>query len=216
MKHEDRWPSYYQAVSGRPPRETLLTALDLFAADRSACALRETAPFAIDLGCGNGRDTIELLRRGWQVLAIDGQAEAIARLNQEIAHLTPLESSLENYLKTQLETQIQPFEQLVLSRRADLINASFCLPFCTAKDFPRLWYLILSTLKPGGRFCGHLFGDRDDWSERPYLLTHTRTDVDQLLSSLTVEWFYEEEHSGQTPLGEDRHWHIFNIVARKV
>ncbi|MEC4815643.1 MAG: methyltransferase domain-containing protein [Scytonema sp. PMC 1069.18] len=36
--------------------------------------------FAVDLGCGDGRDTVELLRQGWRVLAIDGEAEAIARL----------------------------------------------------------------------------------------------------------------------------------------
>jgi trans-aconitate methyltransferase len=36
--------------------------------------------FAVDLGCGAGRDTAELLRRGWRVLAIDAEAEAIRRL----------------------------------------------------------------------------------------------------------------------------------------
>ncbi|MEJ1932020.1 class I SAM-dependent methyltransferase [Nostoc sp. NIES-2111] len=35
--------------------------------------------FAVDLGCGDGRDTVELLRRGWRVLGIDGAQEAIAR-----------------------------------------------------------------------------------------------------------------------------------------
>ncbi|BAT54920.1 Methyltransferase type 12 [Nostoc sp. NIES-3756] len=71
---ERNWSAYYKAVEGRPPRETLLKALarlDTFPTD---------APrFAVDLGCGDGRDTVELLRRGWRVLGIDGAQEAIAR-----------------------------------------------------------------------------------------------------------------------------------------
>nr|WP_263972540.1 hypothetical protein [Pseudanabaena yagii] len=68
------WSAYYQAVAGRPPRDTLLKALDLFELEKSTKSPR----LAIDLGCGDGRDTVELLSRGWKVLAIDGNTEAIA------------------------------------------------------------------------------------------------------------------------------------------
>nr|WP_312508672.1 class I SAM-dependent methyltransferase [Pseudomonas luteola] len=36
---------------------------------------------ALDLGCGTGRDTLELLARGWDVIAVDAQAEALERLS---------------------------------------------------------------------------------------------------------------------------------------
>jgi tellurite methyltransferase len=51
------WVNYYQAVEGRPPRETLLKALAHFEADSPLDQTR----LAIDLGCGDGRDTVELL-----------------------------------------------------------------------------------------------------------------------------------------------------------
>lgn len=70
------WTAYYSAVVGRPPRDTLLTALACFEAEKSV----PNSQFAVDLGCGEGRDTVELLRRGWRVLGIDGENEAIARL----------------------------------------------------------------------------------------------------------------------------------------
>lgn len=73
---ERDWSAYYNAVVGRPPRDTLLAALARFEAEESTTGLR----FAVDLGCGDGRDTVELLRRGWRVLGIDGNKEAIARL----------------------------------------------------------------------------------------------------------------------------------------
>src|SRR5262249_20330692 len=63
------WRRYFECA-GDDPRPTLLDAVERF--DRSGCA--------VDLGCGTGRDTFELLDRGWTVLAIDGEQEAIDRL----------------------------------------------------------------------------------------------------------------------------------------
>ncbi|MGB7275490.1 MAG: hypothetical protein WBC69_19530 [Geitlerinemataceae cyanobacterium] len=64
---ERDWKAYYDVVADRPPRETLLKALQHF----------EIPGFAVDLGCGDGRDTVELLRRNRHVFAIDAQSEAI-------------------------------------------------------------------------------------------------------------------------------------------
>lgn len=198
--NQERWQAYYKAVEGRPPRPTLLKALESFATE----PLPATPRFAVDLGCGEGRDTIELLRRGWRVLGIDGEAEAIALLRQR-----------PNLDHTCLETQVMRFEALTLPASVDLINASFCLPFCPPDSFPSLWATIVAALEPGGRFCGQLFGDRDSWATNPNL-THLRRDqLEKLLQSLDVEYFEEEEQPGQTALGEDKYWHIFHIVARK-
>ena len=35
---------------------------------------------AIDLGCGDGRDVVEILRRGWRVVAVDAEPEALRQL----------------------------------------------------------------------------------------------------------------------------------------
>lgn len=202
-----RWSAYYQAVVGRPPRETLVVALDRFAAEFAAqpqSRSRVTAGLAVDLGCGDGRDTVELLNRRWRVIAVDGESEAITRLRQR-----------QDINRTYLETRVQRFENLVLPPEVDLINASFCLPFCARDHFPVLWEEIVTALRPGGRFCGHLFGDRDSWTRYTDISYHTRQQVDQLLASFEVELLDEEEHPGKTALGEAKDWHLFNIVARK-
>lgn len=142
---ERNWSDYYRAVENRPPRETLLKALELFDLETIS---RER--FAVDLGCGEGRDAVELLRRGWRVLGIDGQPEALSRL-----------MSRPNILKERLETQVMRFEAISLPENVDLVNASFSLPFCPPAAFPSLWAKILACLRVGGRFSGQLFGDRD-------------------------------------------------------
>jgi SAM-dependent methyltransferase len=194
------WSAYYKAVEGRPPRETLLKALALFDAEAGI------APsfLAVDLGCGDGRDTVELLRRGWQVLAIDGEPEAIARL------LKRPEMQSER-----LQTQLMRFENLALPPSVNLINASFCLTFCPPASFPTLWQTITNGLTAGGRFCGQLFGDRDSWTIYPNRTHHTRSQVEALLQPFEVEWLEEEEHPGITAIGEEKYWHLFHIVARK-
>jgi SAM-dependent methyltransferase len=194
------WSAYYQAVAGRPPRGTLLKALELFELEKSTKSPR----FAVDLGCGDGRDTVELLERGWQVLAIDGNEEAIAKLYDR-----------KDIDSTWLETQVMRFECLTLPNSIDLINSSFALPFCRPDDFPNLWHKIIASLRSGGRFCGQLFGDRDTWATAYPNMTHYPKDkVMELLQSFKVEYF-EEEHHGETAIGEQKYWHIFHIVASK-
>ncbi|HEY9802467.1 MAG TPA: class I SAM-dependent methyltransferase [Leptolyngbyaceae cyanobacterium] len=193
------WSAYYQAVEGRPPRETLMEALARFDS-----LLADDRRFAVDLGCGDGRDTVEILKRGWRVLGIDGEEEAIARLQNR--------PDIDHNL---LDTLVMRFENLALPESVDLINASFCLPFCPPEHFPSLWQKIVTALKTGGRFCGQLFGDRDSWAIYPNMTHHTRTEVEKLLQPFTVEFFQEEDHPGTTAIGEQKHWHIFHIVACK-
>ncbi len=197
---ERDWSAYYSAVVGRPPRDTLLAALASFDAETSA----DGEKFAVDLGCGDGRDTVELLKRGWRVLGIDGEQEAIARL-----------LARPDINRDRLETQIVRFEQLILPEAVDLVNASFSLPFCPPEHFPSLWEKIVSCLRSGGRFCGQLFGDRDSWAVYTSMNHHTREQIEVLLQPFEIEMLEEEEHPGKTALGEEKYWHLFQIVARK-
>lgn len=197
------WVTYYQAVEGRPPRETLLKALANF--ELVFKPSLANPPSAVDLGCGDGRDTVELLRRGWRVLAIDGEQQGLDRLLNR-PHLQ----------QEHLQTQQMRFEALTLPSGVDLINASFCLTFCPPTGFPQLWETIVASLNPGGRFCGQLFGDRDSWTIYPNRTHHTRQQIEVLLQPFEIEWLEEEEHPGVTAIGEEKHWHIFHIVAQKI
>lgn len=183
------WASYYEKMAGRPPRPTLLQALDGFPAPG----------FAIDLGCGEGRDTAELLRRGWRVLAIDQSPDAIARLPKH----ERLEARQADFTETELPA-------------ADLVNASFCLFICPPARFPQLWARIAAALRPGGRFSGQLLGPKDSWVGREGLTFLTEDEARALFAGFALERFDEEIADSVTPRGKPKRWHIFHVVARKL
>ncbi|MBM3517656.1 MAG: class I SAM-dependent methyltransferase [Alphaproteobacteria bacterium] len=203
-----RWAAYYADNAARPPRPTLLAALERFEAERAGAE-----PLAVDLGCGGGRDTIELLRRGWRVVAIDAEAEAISALRAR-PDLPP-----EALARGRLVTQVAPFWAAEWPP-ALLANASFSLPQCPPAQFPAVWQRIWQRLLPGGRFAGQLYGPRDTWAAAPRpgrepIAHFTRAALDALLAGTVVEMLHEEEEDSVTPRGEAKHWHIFHIVARK-
>ncbi|MEM7128155.1 MAG: class I SAM-dependent methyltransferase [Chloroflexota bacterium] len=197
---EKRWVKYYDAVTNHPARPTLLKALEWYESDPSASPGQ-----AIDLGCGSGRDTYELLRRGWQVLAIDQEAEGIHRTKQNL----PPEFA------SQLSTQIVRFEHVVLPP-TQLINGSYSLPFCPPQHFDAFWQKIVDSLMPGDLFAGHLFGDRDGWVGNRELTFHTQAEVEQRLKEFEIIEFDERDEDGSTATGTAKHWHVFSIVAKKL
>jgi membrane dipeptidase len=186
------WGRYF-AAAGDEPRATLLDAVVRF----------QSPGLALDLGCGAGRDTAELLRRGWRVVAIDREQEALDRLHDLVGPDS-----------AQLETQLERFEDADWPR-CDLVNASFALPFCPPELFPALWRRIVESLHPGGRFCGQLFGERDDWAGSG-VVVHTRAELDELLAPFAVERLDVFDDEGTTVVGTRKHWHLYHVVARRL
>lgn len=197
MKSDD-WRAYYEKTGARPPRETLIRALDAFEAEGRGPL------YAVDLGCGGGRDIVEFLRRGWTVRGIDAEKAAIEKLAARDD--LPTEGTL--------ETEQARFETVALPD-ADLINSSFALPLCPSDAFPEMWARIRNAIRPGGRFSGQLYGDRDQWVGDPTLTFHTEAEVRALLSGFEIEFWWEEEDDSVTPRGHAKHWHIFHVVAKK-
>lgn len=197
--HSAAWQDYYERTHKRPPRDTLVMALANF-------GVSNEPRFAVDLGCGAGNDAVELLHQGWRVLAIDKEQNAIDSLRKRVP-----ENS-----KTRLQTKISPFEGLTLPT-ADLVNASFALPFCRPHHFAALWEQIEGALGTNGRFSGHFFGLNDSWATHATQMTFLSYDqIQTLFQAFAIEHFAEKDEAGSTAMGEEKHWHIFSIVARKI
>lgn len=193
------WPGYFDAVSGKPARETLRRALDLFEGEGPSVEPR----LAVDLGAGEGRDTAELLRRGWRVEAIDAHPESVSRIRAR-PDLVGTE---------RLATTVGTFEECFIPR-CSLVNASYALPFCEPSLFEGVWRKIRGAVVPWGRFAGQFFGDRDTWASIPGRTHVTEARARALLEGWVVEHFEVEESDKPDASGRPKHWHIFHIVAR--
>jgi tellurite methyltransferase len=189
------WAGYYASSAGREPRPLLLAACEELGPGQGRQA--------IDLGCGEGTDTLELLARGWSVLAVDAQPAGLALLR---ARIPPSAAAWVRILCASFAEANLP--------RAHLIHAGFSLPFCPPQEFPALWIRIRRALAPGGIFAGQLFGTHDTWADDPDMTFHARHQVEMLLDGLDILRLQETEQDGHAFSGP-KHWHTFDILARQ-
>jgi hypothetical protein len=100
---------------------------------------------------------------------------------------------------------------------SNFVNVEFSLPFISAAAFPLVFTKLTASVKIDGLFTGQLFGPNDSWNlPESGMNFHSRSDVERLLSGWTVLELTEEDRPGKTKLGEDKHWHIFHIIARRM
>ena len=192
------WPGYFGSVLGKGARETLVAALDLFSQEGFTDGL------SVDIAAGEGRDTLELPRQGWRVVATDGHPDAFPLLWSRVPEA----------LKSRLTTVEVDFAEMQVPE-CDLVNASFALPFCKPAHFLPLWRRIVTAIRPGGRFAGQFFGDRDSWASLPGRTHHSRDEVIELLDGFEIEMMDEEERDESPELWRPKHWHLFHVVAKK-
>ena len=159
---------------------------------------------AVELGCGAGRDTVYLIRNGWNVLAIDRE-DVETRIVSKL-----LVEELE-----QFEFFKQRFEAIKLEN-SNLVVANFSLPFCNKNNFKELWDKINHSILKDGYFVGNFLGDKDEWKNAKEKMTFlTKDQVMELFRNFEIVEFKEVEKDGLTGLGKMKHWHIFNVIAKK-
>jgi SAM-dependent methyltransferase len=188
------WAGYYAWSAGRRPRPLLLAACQELGVGQDR--------MAIDLGCGEGTDALELLAHGWLVMAVDAEPAGLALLR---ARIPPAAAG-------RVQVLCASFTEADLPR-AHLIHAGFSLPFCPPQEFPALWTRIRQSLAPGGVFAGQLSGTRDTWADDPDMTFCTRHQAEVLLDGLDILRLEETERDGHAFSGP-KHWHTFDILAR--
>ena len=145
-----------------------------------------------------------MLERGWSVVAIDAEEEAIRRVRRRVGP----------ELVARLRTNVSLMEDVEIPS-ADLVWASYSLFFCHPDRFPDLWARIGIALREGGRFAGQVLGDRDTWASLPDRSAFTAREARSLFDDTYVVERFEEEEEDEEDDGESKHWHVFHVVARK-
>ena len=152
-----------------------------------------------------GNDTVYLIKNNWNVLAIDREdvkERIVKKLNDEE--------------QEKFKVQKQNFECLELEKN-NLIVANYSLLFCNKNNFKELWNKINKSILKDGYFVGNLFGNKVEWkSTKEKMVFLTEKQVIELFKNFDIIEFKEVEKDDFTGLGKMKHWHIFNVIAKKL
>lgn len=160
---------------------------------------------AIELGCGAGRDTIYLIKNGWNVLAID---------REDVS--SRIQSKLNKEEVKKFKFSQQKFENIKLEKN-NLVVANFSIPFCNKNNFKELWNKINNSILKDGYFVGNFFGNNDEWkSTKEEMIFMTKKQVLELFENFEIIEIKEVEKDNLTGLGKIKHWHMFNVIAKKL
>jgi hypothetical protein len=194
---ETSWADYYQHTLGRELRPPFVRGIRIL----QEAGVRPAQ--AIEVGFGDGEETLALLAAGWRVLAIDASTEAAEVLRPRV----PAE------LAVRLEIRSTPVEDAELPP-FDLLYAGYTLPFLGPEAFDRFWAQTRDRANPGGYLVVNLFGSHDTWAGRPDMRFHERPQVERLVDGLDIVVLDETEEDGPSFLGP-KHWHVFDVIVRK-
>ena len=129
------WESYLTKTLQWPARPYVVRALSKIPDPKEGAV-------ALDLGAGVGNETLLLIDKGFDVVAIDSEKIAFdlmlkrPEIIKQRAHLKTIQSMFQN-----LDFASLPF--------VDVVLASFSLPFCPPKYFNEFWKNLVSKIKPG-------------------------------------------------------------------
>jgi SAM-dependent methyltransferase len=193
----DEWVPFFDDTATHEPRPLALAGLE-------AAGAPPPGGVAVELGCGGGLDTIALLRAGWTVHAMDASPEGVRRT---------LARAADAGFGDRLTAEQATFEEYDVPA-ADFLYAGYSLPFCHPDSFPRVWEGLLAALRPGGALAVNLFGVHDTWAGTPGMNFHTRDQVLELIADLDLIQLDEEDEDGDSLAGP-KHWHVFDVLARR-
>lgn len=198
---------YLAGTEGAPPRAELLRAVAL--AGPPVPGAR-----ALDLGCGPGREALELLRAGWHVIAVDPYSEMLDRtralvgteLPGALPHLSLVDATLE-----ELAPELAPAS-------FGLVHAGFVLPFVRPTSFETAFARLRGALAPGAVLACQFFGPDDEFVRAAApgeMSSHASADVDALLAGLEILHREEVNREGQVGKGRTKWWHVHHVIARR-
>ena len=187
------WPNYFEDTKNYPPAPLLIKALEYVRIKNKA----------LDIGGGGTlKDTKFLLSQGFETTILDKEKV--------------VETAARKIKSAKLKFFITDFVDFDFPQNEyDIAAAIYSLPFVQRNEFPEVFNRIKRSIVKGGIFCGQFFGDRDGWNLNKTLTFLTKEKARSLLEGMDIIVFEEKEFDGKTADRAPKHWHVFDIIARK-
>jgi 8-oxo-dGTP diphosphatase len=167
----------------------------------------------LDLGCGQGRDALFMLREGFKVTAIDNSREGIKKAKEAIAADELPSPKIDLFCQDIATFKIKP-------NKYSIINAYNSLHFLAKKDALRMLEQIKKSLKKKGHVVISCF-----FTKRPLAKKADNKhcfvgagELKKIFSDFKII-FYEEktvDDAGHVGCPEPHHHNIVKMIAQKV
>ncbi|NRA21631.1 MAG: class I SAM-dependent methyltransferase [Oceanospirillaceae bacterium] len=190
----DKLQAFYQTTAFKPHRKMLEKFIKFDLTEHR---------IAVDCGCGIGNDTAYLLAQGYRVHAFDNNATAIDSCRDRFSNAA------------QITLTQQSFEDFDFPD-SSLFIAYSSLFFCHPYHFTKTWQRIADSILSGGIFNGDFLGINDSWAGAKNITTLTSDQLQSLFQDFKILSVKERDEIGKCALGEQKHWHSYTIVARKI
>lgn len=112
---------------------------------------------AVELGCGNSMASIEMLTRGWKVIAVDYSPDVLERFKELANSIDPVWIT-----SGQLEIVCKSMEDFEFPDNIQMVFAQDSLAFCHPEKIRNLFERIFQSLSEGGRFVGNVVPTPDN------------------------------------------------------
>lgn len=188
------WEEHFEQTRNKPPRPQLLKALSY---------VKDAGGAVLELGGGALNDARHLLSLGMKVTVIDSEP-SIEKIAKEIGN-------------DQLTVYVQNFDQYAFPEEAyNLVTAMYALSFNPPETFHDVMANVKKSLVQGGIFSCNIFGPKDDWSHEPTMTFLDKSQIEELFADMEILSLEEVERDNILAGGIPKHWHEFQIIARKV
>lgn len=199
------WIEYYK--KNLAPHEPSRFALDMI-------ERLEKEKSLLELGCGNGRDSIFFAGNGLNVTAIDQAQNAIAELNQKYAHI---EFLADDFVESSLYAE----------REFDYIYSRFTLHAITKNEQSKVFDNVYNCLKNEGQLLievrstkdiiyglGERVGDHEFIYQDHYRRFVDKAELEEELTTKGFKITISEENRGFAPM-KDQDPILLRVVAQK-
>jgi len=210
---------YIDNTRGKPPRENLKKALQIFAKEFDEKKARRRL-IAADLGAGAGNETIYLIENGWKVIAIDIDPYSIKTINERFQELERRNASGKKQELGSLGARLVSMQKMKLEPNSlDLVNASISLPFVPRTEMKEVWKKIVDALREGGVFTGHFFGPEHAWSNNPRMSFYSVKEIFVEFFDdyrFEIRFLFNKKGESRLGAGGTAFFHTITIIAQKI
>lgn len=187
------WKNYFENTKNYPPAPLLVKAMEYV----------KVKTKAIDIGGGSTlKDTKYLLSQGFNTTIIDKEKTVKAAVQK-------IQSEKLKFFLCDFANFDFPVNEY------DLAAAIYSLPFVQPSQFNDVFESVIKSLVTNGIFCGQFFGIRDSWCHNSQLTFLSKKVVLAILGDMEIIHLDEKEFEGKTADSSPKHWHVYNVIARK-